>query len=299
MNETATVRIFLAKGSPTSVRTAEISNWTGKAVAGPRSQLEEMLKREEAAKPGVYFLAGVNPESGRDRVYIGEAEVIRNRIKNHLERDFWKTLVYFVSKDENLTKAHIKYMEGKLIELAKSVGRYELENAQSSGSHLPESDAADMDVFLYRMGQLLPILGQEFLKPLVKHEAKNSKSNFLYCEIKGLKAKGKQTDNGFVVLKGSEAVLNERPSTQKYQYAANLRSGLKNDGVFDVQSDRLIFLVDYEFSSPSAAAAVIHGGQANGMTAWKDSKGISLKEKEEKEIQQAPPGDASGGAPEA
>jgi len=63
MNDTATVRIFLVKGSPTSVRTAEISNWTGKAVAGPRSQLEDMLKREEATKPGVYFLAGVNPES--------------------------------------------------------------------------------------------------------------------------------------------------------------------------------------------------------------------------------------------
>lgn len=40
MNDTATVRIFLTKGNPTSVRTAEISNWTGKAIAGPRSQLE-------------------------------------------------------------------------------------------------------------------------------------------------------------------------------------------------------------------------------------------------------------------
>jgi hypothetical protein len=113
MNESATVKIFLVKGSPTSIRTAEISNWTGKAIAGPRSQIEDILNREEARKPGVYFLTGVNPESGKDRVYIGEAEVIRNRIKGHLERDFWKTLVFFVSKDENLTKAHIKYLEGK------------------------------------------------------------------------------------------------------------------------------------------------------------------------------------------
>jgi hypothetical protein len=88
MNDTATVRIFLAKGSPTSVRTAEISNWTGKAVAGPRSQIEDILKREEAAKPGVYFLTGINQDSGRDRAYIGEAEVIRSRIKGHLDRDF-------------------------------------------------------------------------------------------------------------------------------------------------------------------------------------------------------------------
>jgi hypothetical protein len=285
MNDTATVRIFLTKGSPTSVRTAEISNWTGKAVAGPRSQIEEMLKREEAGKPGVYFLTGVNPESGRDRVYIGEAEVIRNRIKGHLDREFWKTLVFFVSKDENLTKAHIKYLEGKLIDTASTVGRFELENAQASGSHLPESDAADMDVFLYRMEQLLPILGQEFLKPVVKNEARARRVDLLFCEIKGLKATGRQTDNGFVVLKGSEAVLEERPSTQKYQYAANLRAALRSDGVVEVKNDRLVFLSDHEFSSPSAAAAVIHGGQANGLTAWKDSKGVSLKQKEEKDIQ--------------
>ncbi len=285
MNDTATVRIFLTQGSPTSVRTAEISNWTGKAVAGPRSQIEEMLKREEAGKPGVYFLAGVNPESGRDRVYIGEAEIIRNRIKGHLDKDFWKTLVFFVSKDENLTKAHIKYLEGKLIETARTVGRFELENAQASGSHLPESDAADMDVFLFRMEQLLPILGQEFLKPVVKNEVRTKRSDLLFCEIKGLKATGRQTDNGFVILKGSEAVLEERPSTQKYQYAANLRATLRSDGIVEVKENRLVFLADHEFSSPSAAAAVIHGGQANGLTAWKDSKGISLKQKEEKEIQ--------------
>ena len=116
MKETATVR-FLAEGDPASVRTAEISNWTGKAVAGPRSQLDLVLKRDEAAKPGVYFLTGVNPETGKQRVYIGEAEAIRSRIKNHLDRDFWKTIIFFVSKDENLTKAHIKYLEGKLIEM--------------------------------------------------------------------------------------------------------------------------------------------------------------------------------------
>jgi hypothetical protein len=286
MNESATVRIFLAKGSPTSIRTAEISNWTGKAVAGPRSQLEDILKREEAGKPGVYFLTGVNPESGKDRVYIGEAEVIRNRIKGHLERDFWKTIVYFVSKDENLTKAHIKYLEGKLINTARSVGRFELENAQSSGSHLPESDAADMDVFLFRMEQLLPLLGQEFLKPVVKNEAKSKKANLLYCVIKNLKAIGRQTDNGFVVLKGSEAVLKERPSTQKYQYAANLRASLIKEEIIAEKSDRWVFLSEYEFSSPSAAAAVVHGGQANGLTSWKDSKGVSLKQREEKDIQQ-------------
>jgi hypothetical protein len=65
VKNTATVKIFLAEGDPDSIRTAEISNWSGKAVAGPRSQLELILGREEAGKPGVYFLAGVHPETGR------------------------------------------------------------------------------------------------------------------------------------------------------------------------------------------------------------------------------------------
>ena len=286
MKDTATVKIFLTQGSPTSVRTAELSNWTGKAVAGPRSQIDDILKRNEANNPGVYFLTGVNPETGRNRVYIGEAENLKNRLKSHMSKDFWKTIVFFVSKDENLTKAHIKYLEGKLIESAKSVGRFELENAQSSGSHLPESDAADMDIFLFRMEQLLPILGQDLLKPVIKHEAKIKKSDFLYCEIKNLKATGRQTENGFVILKNSEAVLEERPSTQKYQYAANLRRTLVTEHIVEKKNDRLLFISNYEFSSHSAAAAVIHGGQANGLTAWKDSKGISLKQKEENDIQQ-------------
>jgi len=284
MSESATVKLFLVLGSPTSIRTAELSNWTGKAVAGPRSQLDEILKRDEASKPGVYFLSGVNPISGSDRVYIGEAENIRSRVKSHTDRDFWKSIVFFVSKDENLTKAHIKYLEGKLITAAQTAGRYELENSQSSGAHLPESDAADMDSFYSRMEQLLPILGQDFLKPLAKFEPATLAEETLVCELKGCRAWGRRTDSGFVVLAGSEAVSSERPSTSKYPYAGKLRTNLIESGVVEVNEGKLVFLEDFEFSSPSAAASVVHGGQANGLTSWKNSAGLTLKEMEEQEI---------------
>lgn len=284
MKETATVKIFLAQGEPDSVRTAEISNWTGKAVAGPRSQLDLILQRDEAAKPGVYFLTGVNPETGKPRVYMGEAEVIRSRIKSHLDRDFWKTIIFFVSKDENLTKAHIKYLEGKLIEMTKAVDRFELENTQSSGSHLPESDAADMDVFLAKIEQLLPVLGQDFLKPVAKVAVVPKESELLSCEIKNVKAKGRPSENGFLVLRGSGAVLKERPSVKRYPYPSTLRSQLLSEGVLIEESDKLVFTKDYEFSSPSAAASVIHGGHANGLREWRDNNGISLKELEQKEM---------------
>ncbi len=284
MKETATVKIFLAEGDPASVRTAEISNWTGKAVAGPRSQLELILQRDEAKKPGIYFLTGINSETGKPRVYVGEAEVVRSRLKGHLDRDFWKTVIFFVSKDENLTKAHIKYLEGKLIEMTKQADRFELENTNASGSHLPEPDAADMDVFLSKVEQLLPVLGQDFLKPVVKTLTPVKPSELLTCTIKKVKATGRPTENGFLVLKGSEAVLEERPSVKKYPYPSTLRSQLLSEDVLSTQTDRLVFAKDYEFSSPSAAASVIHGGHANGLISWKNSKGVTLKELEQKEI---------------
>jgi hypothetical protein len=102
----------------------------------------------------------------------------------------------------------------------------------------------------------------------------------LTCEIKGLKATGHLTPNGMVVLSGSQAVLNERPSSQKYPWPVNMRQKLKDDGALIAQSDCLRFLKDVEFTSPSAAAAVIHGGHANGLTAWKNKNGKTLKELE-------------------
>ena len=108
---TATLKIFLAFGDPKRLRTAELSNWTGKAVAGPRSEFDKVLAREESLSPGVYFLTGIDPQSNKHAIYIGEAECIRDRIKNHLGKDFWNHVTYFITKDENLTKAHIRYID--------------------------------------------------------------------------------------------------------------------------------------------------------------------------------------------
>ena len=97
----ATLKIFLVFGDPKRLRTAELSNWTGKAVAGPRSEIERILSREESESSGVYFLTGINPDTNKRAVYIGEAESIRDRIKGHLGKDFWNHIVFFISKDEN------------------------------------------------------------------------------------------------------------------------------------------------------------------------------------------------------
>lgn len=274
----ATIKIFLVHGDPKRLRTAELSNWTGKAVAGPRSEFEGVMSREEAEGSGIYFLTGSDPESGKPSIYIGEAECIRDRLKSHLQKDFWNQVAFFVSKDENLTKAHIRYLEGKLIEQARDAARAVVVNNQSSGARLPESDRADLETFLEKVNQLLPVLGIELLVPTAAKPEAELEVELLSCEIKGIKARGHLSPNGFVILSGSQAVLNERPSTQKYPWALNMRLKLKEEGSLAIAPDSLVFTRDVEFTSPSAAAAVVHGGHVNGLTAWKDSEGRTLKQ---------------------
>ena len=257
-----------------------MSNWTGKAVAGPRSEFDGVVTREEAEGSGIYFLSGSDPDSGKPAIYIGEAECIRDRLKAHLQKDFWNHVAFFVSKDENLTKSHIRYLEGKLIDQARDAGRAHLVNNQSSGARLPESDRADLETYLEKVNQLLPVLGIELLVPTAVKPEAGREFEILTCEIKGVKATGHLTPNGFLVLAGSQAVLAERPSTQKYPWALNMRQKLKSEESLVVESEFLRFARDVEFSSPSAAAAVIHGGHANGLTAWKDSQGQTLKQLE-------------------
>ncbi len=275
---TATIKIFLVHGDPKRLRTAEVSNWTGKAVAGPRSEFENILAREESDKSGIYLLTGTDPESDRPAIYIGEAENIRYRIKAHTEKDFWNQVIYFVSKDENLTKAHIRYLEGRLIELANTAGRALLINGQNSGAKLPESDREDMEVFLEKVSQLLPVLGIDLLVPASGATTGTTTKAVLQTEIKGHKAKGYRTPNGFLVLKGSEAVLHERASAQKYPWAYGMRQKLKTEGDLLENGNRLVFTKDVEFGSPSAAGAVVHGGNVNGLIVWKTSGGKTLKE---------------------
>jgi hypothetical protein len=268
----ATIKLFLTRGDAKSLRTAEISNWSGKAVAAPRTELDDLLSREELEKSGVYILTGTDPDSGSPRAYIGEAEVIRDRLKQHRSKDFWVSAVVFVSKDENLTKAHIRFLEGRLIEEALRIGRFKLENTHASGSRLPESDREDMNVFLYRIQQLLPVLGSEILVPITPGFGASAAAPPapLVCRVKGARALGQRTPDGFVVYKGSTAVLIERPATARRQpYVIALRRSLVANGALVEKDGYYLFTKDAEFSSPSAAASVIHGGGANGLTEWR------------------------------
>jgi hypothetical protein len=277
----ATIKLFLPLADAKSLRTAEISNWTGKAIAAPRTELDALLAREELDRAGVYILSGNDPTTNNPRAYIGEAEVIRERLKQHKAKEFWVSAIVFVSKDESLTKAHIRYLESRLLVEAAQIGRFTLEQNQATGSKLPESDREDMEVFLTGIRQLLPVLGSDILAPIAQPTSKSKPGGMLFCRLKGAEARGQRTPNGFVVFRGSTAVLEDRPSAQSYPYVLTQRKELIANGTLIEKDGFFVFTKDSEFSSPSAAAAVIHGGSANGLTAWKNEDGKSLKRLDE------------------
>jgi len=272
-----TIILDLLTGDPQGLRTAVFNQtWTGKAFAAPRTELQELLLKPEMDSAGVYILAGrpTGLNEPLPEAYIGVGKSIRNRLKNRKE-EFWVQAYIFIGMAGTLHEGHIKYLEGKLIEEAKNIGQFTITNEQGSGSPLPDHETAGMGLFLERMRVLLPVFGCNLLMP----KAQASKNKSLMNKIKGLVAQGNRSAGGFVVFKGSEAVLEPRQyAAKKKNWAYLLREELIKSKVLVKESGRLRFMEDYEFASPSAAAAVIKGGNANGLTSWKNSEGKTLRE---------------------
>ena len=284
MSQGRSIRLFLVDGTPNGLLTAEIMNWTGHVLTGPRSKLAELVQRPECGRTGIYFLVGPDTEDSlRTRVYIGESDDVAQRLKQHNRpeeqggKDFWERVCLVTSKDQNLTKAHVKYLESKLMGIAADVGRCILGNGTAHDySALPESDRADMAYFLDQIRTVLPVLGFDFLRELIKPStpaaaapsAPVAKSPRFRFEIPrhGLVAFAQEIDGEFFVLKGSRTRDQWIGVPGGYQ---GQFQQLVTDGVLVSEGgEYLVFSDDYAFSSPSAAAAMVSGRQANGRTSW-------------------------------
>lgn len=277
------IKMFLADGSPNGILTAEIINWTGHVLSAPRTKLSELIQREECARTGVYFLVGYDPENSLPSVYIGESDDVANRLKQHNRteesggKDFWEKVCLVTGKDQNITKTHIKYLESRLMEIAKRGGQCQLINGTAHQyTKLPESDTADMEYFLEQIQVVLPVLGFDFLKELKKPSPKSqllstTKSNEIseeiefYLATKDTNANAKVIDGEFYVLAGSE--VRREVTDTKHTYTKNLRPQLFENNIID--SNTYMFNQDYLFSSPSAAGGVILGRASNGRKDWK------------------------------
>lgn len=279
------LRIFVTDGDPDGLRLVERSNWIGKAVVFPRALLPAIKKREEFGQTGVYLLLGPRDDGEGDKLYIGEGDPVLDRLESHYaKKDFWTRAVFFVAGPGQLNKAHVQYLESRLIQLAKAAKRMTLDNGnQPAEPTLSESDRADMQVFLDNMLGMLPVLGiHAFEKASAGTAVK--KNALLTCKGKGVVATGYEATEGFVVQSGSQAVEETVPSMEQHVKGMfDIRQELIANGVLQAESSCYRFTQDYAFSSPSTAAAVVLGRSANGRIEWKDAKGRTLKELQERE----------------
>lgn len=273
------IRIFLADGIPEGLRIVEKSNWTGRAVVAGRAQLSQALARDELGQPGVYVLTGPANE-GAPRLYVGEADVLRERLRQHVAgKDFWTRFIAFTSTNEGLNKAHVRYLESRLLELAKSANQWSLDNSTAPSSPpLSESDRADADWFLQEMLVIFPLLGIDAFEAAAgqaREDEGTVSAETLILEERGAKASGREVGDGFVVFEGSRARSTEVASI--HEYMRDLRRQLQERGVLKPDGNSLIFTQDFRFNSPSTAAGILVGGSANGRIAWKDTQGRTLK----------------------
>lgn len=283
------VTIYLADGAPSGIRHVEIANWSGQAIACPRSRLNELRQWSEAQRPGVYFLLEKQTAETGDRAYIGESEnVVKRLSQQDKNQDFWNEVIVFTSKDENLTKAHIKFLESRLTVISIEADRYKIENGNTpTESTLPRADKDAMEEFIHNLRIVLGTLGHRVLEPVkapttpvtvIEDLPKLSQFEFSFS-IRGLNARGQQTDDGFVLFKGSD--ISGKISKSMPGKSVAIREKWIADGTIVPNGENFRLTKDSILSSSSYAAVLVAGTSRSGPQSWIDEHGRSLKSVEE------------------
>jgi hypothetical protein len=309
MTQGRSLRLFLVDGTPHGLLTAEIMNWTGHVLTGPRGKLSELVQRPECSRTGIYFLVGPDAENSlRPQVYIGESDDVAKRLKQHNRteeqggKDFWERVCLVTSKDQNLTKAHVKYLESLLVQQAVRVGRCTLVNGtRHEYVGLPEADQADMAFFVEQIRTVLPVLGFEFLRDARRAPSKDGLEGAasgpagpdlsprfrLTLPKHGITAQGQEADGEFFVLEGSQA-REEWVGPTPHGYQRLFEQLVEERVLAPDAGGAMRFTRDYAFTSPSAAAAMVVGRTSNGRKEWqREDTGQSYGEWQEQLVAEA------------
>lgn len=262
------------------MKTVELSNWVGKAIIIPRSKLKDAKERQETKQPAIYFLFWED-EDWNKKAYIWEAENLINRLGSHdWAKDFRDTVIAFISKDNNLTKADVKYLESKSIQKAIKSNRFQIQNsAEPVPNNLPEYQVGAMDEFLNNIDLLMSALWYPILKDLPVVNKISDKIIYV-LKLQGCDAKWIYTEEGFLILKWSVGRYKETESF--WWKAKNTKEELIEQKKVLIQGEQMIFQEDYLSSAPSHASSLLAGRSSNGRTDWKDEQWKTLDEVERK-----------------
>ena len=269
------ISIYLPDGNPRGLKICDTPNSVIKAVQVPRNRFKN-LNRDELSNPGIYFLLNKSEETGKLEVYIGEAEVLMDRIQNHNQnKDFWNILICFISDKGNLNKAYIKYLEYIAISEAKRINRCQLENSVTPKAPSLQDRERDFVLdFFDDLKLLLGALGYPIFEELQQSTVERSSSGQFVCQGKGVRATALYTEEGMLILEGS--TVSPEISASYSKGFQRLRQELIDTEVLLEFQGSYKVTKDYLFNSPSTAAAITLGRNANGWTEWKNSKGKTL-----------------------
>lgn len=269
----STIQIFLPDGNPRGLRIARITTRNIEILQVPRVHLDDTIKRPELSNVGIYFLIGTSDEEATPIVYVGEAEDVLTRLTQHNKgKDFWQWALVCVSRAQEFTKVHVKYLEWLCHQIIEKVGRYQLDNkGEPTCPHISESLKADLTDYFDTIRILTSTLGFPFLD-----EIETSKNDqLLYCAGKDAEATGKYLEDGLVVLKGSTANYEVAPAS-KDTWVSKLRQSLIDNGTLVQTGNVYTFNKNHIFNSPSAAAAAVLARNANGWKEWKYQNGKTI-----------------------
>lgn len=293
------INLFLMDGEASGRIKCTLANWTGVAYKIPRTELDKCKEREDLKQSGVYFLFGISEETDENVVYIGQAgarkngEGILNRLLEHKrnpDKDYWTEAVVFTTSNNSFGPTEISYLENRFCSMANETKRYIVKNGNDpSPGNLTEEKECEMEEFIEYSEIIMGALGLKVFVPLIQKkkiidevDAKivgeiTDNDIDLFLEQKSrksgeiIKALGRQTNEGFVVLSGSRIETidskNIPPKIKERRDKANI-------------DENNILLDDTLFTSPSYAAAFVIGGNINGKNAWKTKDGKSLNDLE-------------------
>ncbi len=283
-----TLRIYIPEGIATGLRKVEIINWTGIAYACSRSKIDKLKLRKEVKNAGVYLLIAEDEESPAGfQVYIGSSENVIRRIKQQMdEKDFWDQVIAFTSKDENLTKGHVEYLESRLINMLDEANMVSLLNtAIPVKNHIPEPDTAAMEEYLDNLLLIMGTLGYPNIhrQKTASIIASKSKLQDYTFNIHNIQRHANATmeidDNGnYLVRSGAHISTEVSPSFDVMKGVKILRDRLIEQNKLELSPDGKYYILkeDTSFQSPSYAGGFVQGRKCNGRTEWKTENNKAL-----------------------
>ena len=297
MTQPRTVGLFLMDGTSDGRIKCSLDNWVGKVYLIPRTEVTRSKDRPELTQTGIYLLLGTRTASGNDFVYVGQAQERKNgngvlgRVAEHLnekEKDYFTHAIVIIDSENSFGPTEISYLENAFYKLAKDADRHEVTNQNvPPPGNVTEEKQASLDKFIDSSKTIISALGYRVFDPVIDAGSDSSSSakyrsspdeRTLYLSTSTSSGEGKQTSDGFVVLKGAHIrqevtrTIPKQAKRNREKYSSRI-------------SDDWILLQDTLFTSPSAASSFITGSSISGKKEWKNKAGITLGELEGKEAE--------------